>query len=86
MLAPHVSLLLERGFDELANENRIEDLHRLFELFSRVQRLPLLKSSWSKFIVSRGSAIVNDESPTSIEVEKGMVATLLLFKVDLDRT
>ncbi|CAK4782840.1 unnamed protein product [Aphanomyces euteiches] len=84
LLSPHVSILLERGFDELASAKRLDDLHRMFELFARVQQLPLLRTSWSKYISSRGTAIVNDTSPTSVEIEKGMVSTLLGFKSDLD--
>ncbi|OQR94149.1 Cullin family protein [Achlya hypogyna] len=84
LLAPHVTLLLERGFEELATGNRVDDLKRLFGLLERIDQLPLLKASWTRFIVARGSSIVNDTSPTSLELDKGMVAGLLAFKADLD--
>ncbi|KDO33656.1 hypothetical protein SPRG_01614 [Saprolegnia parasitica CBS 223.65] len=84
LLAPHAVLLLERGFEELATGHRIDDLKRLFGLFERIEQLPLLKGSWSRYIIATGSKIVNDTSPTSLELEKGMVASLLQFKADLD--
>ncbi|ETV85831.1 hypothetical protein H257_02392 [Aphanomyces astaci] len=84
LLSPHVSLLIERGFDELASAKRVDDLHRMYDLWGRVNQLPLLRASWSKYIVLRGTSIVTDVSATSGDVDKGMVSALLSFKVDLD--
>ncbi|RHY31676.1 hypothetical protein DYB32_003258 [Aphanomyces invadans] len=84
LLSPHASLLLERGFDELATAKRLDDLRRMYDLWGRVNQLPLLRASWAKYIASRGTSIVMDVSATSTDVEKGMVASLLSFKADLD--
>ncbi|OQS06850.1 Cullin family protein [Thraustotheca clavata] len=85
LFAPHAALVLERGFEDLATGHRIEDLKRLFNLFERIDQLPLLKASWTRHIVTHGSSIVNDTSPTSLELDKGMVASLLTFKENLDK-
>jgi hypothetical protein len=42
--------LLEKGFKLLIDENRKDDLKRLFLLFERVKALDLLKTGWAMYI------------------------------------
>lgn len=50
LLKPHVATLLEKGFKLLMDENRKDDLRRMFSLFERVKSLELLKAGWSLYI------------------------------------
>jgi len=59
--------------------NRIEDLQRMYSLFSRVNALESLRQALSSYIRKTGQGIVMDE-----EKDKDMVSSLLEFKASLD--
>lgn len=63
----------------LMDGNRIEDLQRMYLLFSRVNALESLRQALSSYIRRTGQGIVMDE-----EKDKDMVSCLLEFKASLD--
>ena len=65
----------------LMDGNRIEDLQRMYLLFSRVNALESLRQAISSYIRRTGQGIVLDE-----EKDKDMVSSLLEFKASLDTT
>lgn len=80
LLQPHTTTLLERGFDALMEEARIEDLKRMYQLFQRVDAVDSLKASFAGYIKKKISALVMD-----IEQEQQLVDKLLHLKAELDR-
>ncbi|KAJ1414221.1 Cullin, N-terminal [Sesbania bispinosa] len=81
LLERHISAILDKGFSMLMDGNRIEDLQRMYSLFSRVNALESLRQALSSYIRRTGQGIVMDE-----EKDKDMVSSLLEFKASLDRT
>ncbi|KAK7825352.1 cullin-4 [Quercus suber] len=79
LLERHISAILDKGFMMLMDGHRIEDLQRMYSLFSRVNALESLKQALSSYIRRTGQGIVMDE-----EKDKDMVSSLLEFKVSLD--
>ncbi|KAJ3087322.1 Cullin-4 [Quaeritorhiza haematococci] len=75
----HMKFLLDKGFDELMLETRIEDLARMFSLFARVDGLEQMKRAFSQYIRKTGLSIVTDSAHDAT-----MVVTLLDFKSKLD--
>jgi len=65
---------------DLMNDTRIEDLSRLYRLFSRVSCLDLLKAAFSNYVKVVGLSLLSDPSRDSI-----MVQDLLDFKARLDK-
>lgn len=63
----------------LMDGNRIEDLQRVYLLFSRVNAVESLRQALSSYIRKTGQGIVMDE-----EKDKDMVSSLLEFKGSLD--
>lgn len=59
--------------------HRIEDLQRLYSLFSRVNSLESLRQAFNAYIRRAGNSMVMDE-----EKDKDMVPALLEFKASLD--
>ncbi|RVW34961.1 Cullin-4 [Vitis vinifera] len=79
LLERHISAILDKGFMMLMDGNRIEDLQRMYLLFSRVNALESLRQALSSYIRRTGQGIVMDE-----EKDKDMVSCLLEFKASLD--
>ena len=79
LLSRHVDALLTKGFADLMDNVRIEDLTRMYRLFERVQALDALKRELCEYIKLRGKGIVMDE-----ENDKDLVNRLLEFKLKLD--
>eukprot|EP01137_Pigoraptor_chileana_P033540 Opistho-2@24554 len=79
MLETHVIPLLEKGFDELVDGQRVADLARMYQLFSRVSALDSTKLYYAAYIKKRGSTLVLDP-----EKDKSLVQDLLDFKARLD--
>ncbi|KAK6150067.1 hypothetical protein DH2020_017592 [Rehmannia glutinosa] len=76
----HISAISDKGFTVLMDGKRIEDLHRMYVLFSRVNALESLRQSLNQYIRRTGQGMVMDE-----EKDKDMVSCLLEFKANLDR-
>ncbi|KAG2684765.1 hypothetical protein I3760_10G090100 [Carya illinoinensis] len=80
LLEHHISAILDKGFMMLMNGDRIEDLQRMYSLFSRVNALESLRLALSSYIRGTGQRVVMDE-----EKDKDMVSSLLEFKALLDK-
>lgn len=78
-LAAHVETILEKGYDELADKNSVEDLKRLYSLFLRVDATQKLKTFWNAHIKKRGIALITDQ-----QKDKTMIEELLQFKENSD--
>ncbi|CAN8267329.1 unnamed protein product [Cochlearia groenlandica] len=79
LLERHIVAVLDKGFTPLMDGRRIEDLLRMYTLFSRVNALESLRQALSSYIRKTGQKIVMDE-----EKDKDMVQSLLDFKISLD--
>ncbi|CAI5715722.1 unnamed protein product [Hyaloperonospora brassicae] len=79
LLKPHVATLLERGFELLMEEGRIDDLKRMYALFARVDAINDLKTAFSDYIRKNVSKLVMDDKQ-----EKAFVEKVLKLKADLD--
>ncbi|XP_012457596.1 cullin-4 isoform X1 [Gossypium raimondii] len=79
LLERHIPAILDKGFMMLMDGHRIEDLQRMYSLFSRVNALESLRQAISSYIRRTGQSIVMDE-----EKDKDMVSSLLEFKASLD--
>ncbi|KAL5977480.1 Cullin-4 [Asimina triloba] len=79
LLDRHISAILDKGFTMLMDGNRIEDLQRIYALFSRVNALESLRHALSSYIRATGQAIIMDE-----EKDKDLVPGVLDFKASLD--
>eukprot|EP01026_Neomeris_dumetosa_P068944 TRINITY_DN6783_c0_g1_i5.p1 TRINITY_DN6783_c0_g1~~TRINITY_DN6783_c0_g1_i5.p1 ORF type:complete len:481 (+),score=56.27 TRINITY_DN6783_c0_g1_i5:37-1443(+) len=80
LLQKHMDYLLEKGFAEMMNDIRLEDLTRLFNLCRRVDFLDRLRASFKGYVREVGKSIVQDS-----ERDQDMVDRLLLFKQRVDR-
>ncbi|KAK4743694.1 hypothetical protein SAY87_010006 [Trapa incisa] len=80
LLERHISAILDKGFKTLMDGNRIEDLQRMYHLFSRVNSLESLRQALSSYTRRTGQGIIMDE-----EKDKDMVPSLLDFKAALDK-
>mmetsp|Transcript_17124 Transcript_17124/g.35635 ORF Transcript_17124/g.35635 Transcript_17124/m.35635 type:complete len:718 (-) Transcript_17124:1587-3740(-) len=85
LIAPHVSVILEKGFDAICNDHRVEDLSRMYNLLRAVsdssQDSPLMqmKASFSAYIKRVGGNMIMDT-----EKDADLVQSLLDFKKRLD--
>lgn len=80
LLSEHINNILQKGLDNLLEENRIHDLSLLYQLFSRVKNgLSELCLAFNAFIKKQGRTIVIDP-----EKDKSMVQELLDFKDSMD--
>ncbi|XP_064638709.1 cullin-4A-like [Lineus longissimus] len=84
LLEQHLSALLQKGLDQLLDENRIEDLCLMYQLFSRVKDgLKELCTAFAQFIKKTGRMIViNLEN--NVDKDRDMVQLLLDFKDKID--
>ncbi|KAL9260448.1 Cullin-4-like protein [Drosera capensis] len=80
LLERHITAILDKGFTTLMDANRIEDLQRMYILFSRVNALESLRLAIGSYIRRSGQVVVMDD-----EKDKDMVASLLEFKASLDK-
>lgn len=78
LLKPHVETLLEKGFENLVKEKRVEDLKRAFMLFSRIDAIQLMKVAFGECIRKHVAGLV-----TSID-SACLVEKLLQTKKDAD--
>uniref|UniRef100_A0A8C5AYI7 Cullin 4B n=1 Tax=Gadus morhua TaxID=8049 RepID=A0A8C5AYI7_GADMO len=80
LLGEHLAATLQKGLTHLLDENRIEDLSLLYQLFSRVRGgVQVLLQQWIEYIKVFGSTIVINP-----EKDKTMVQELLDFKDKVD--
>lgn len=80
LIAEHITGILQKGLDQLLEENRVADLTLLYSLFSRVKNGTIeLCQSTNAFIKTKGKTLVIDP-----EKDKTMVQDLLDFKDKMD--
>lgn len=80
LLGEHLTAILQKGLNTLLDENRIQDLSLLYQLFSRVRGgVQVLLQHWIEYIKAFGSTIVINP-----EKDKTMVQELLDFKDKVD--
>lgn len=80
LLAEHLTAILQKGLDNLLEENRLNDLSLLYVLFSRVKNgTSELCANFNSYIKKKGRTIVIDP-----EKDKSMVQDLLDFKDKMD--
>ncbi|XP_077001268.1 cullin-4B isoform X2 [Tamandua tetradactyla] len=80
LLGEHLAAILQKGLNNLLDENRIQDLSLLYQLFSRVRSgVQVLLQQWIEYIKAFGSTIVINP-----EKDKTMVQELLDFKDKVD--
>ncbi|XP_061691117.1 cullin-4B isoform X1 [Syngnathoides biaculeatus] len=80
LLGEHLTSTLQKGLTHLLDENRIQDLSLLYQLFSRVRGgVQVLLQHWIEYIKAFGSTIVINP-----EKDKTMVQELLDFKDKVD--
>lgn len=80
LLGEHLTATLQKGLTHLLDENRIQDLSLLYQLFSRVRGgVQVLLQQWIEYIKAFGSTIVINP-----EKDKTMVQELLDFKDKVD--
>ncbi|GAB1302733.1 Cullin-4B [Apodemus speciosus] len=80
LLGEHLTAILQKGLNSLLDENRIQDLCLLYQLFSRVRGgVQVLLQQWIEYIKAFGSTIVINP-----EKDKTMVQELLDFKDKVD--
>lgn len=60
LLERHVNSILDKGFELMVQQHRIEDLARLYALASRVRALDQLKAALKENIKKTGLALVMD--------------------------
>lgn len=60
LLERHMPAILERGFEVMLQQQRIEDLARLYSLAARVKALDQLKAAFKENIKKAGIALVMD--------------------------
>ena len=80
LLQNHVDAILEKGFTQLMEQSRLEDLTRMYGLYAQVDALPQLRQALSGYIKRVGTAMVSDK-----EKDRVLVQELLAFKERLDR-
>ncbi|KAM6924217.1 cullin-4B [Xenentodon cancila] len=81
LLGEHLTTTLQKGLTHLLDENRIQDMSLLYQLFSRVRGgVQVLLQHWIEYIKAFGSTIVINP-----EKDKTMVQELLDFKDKVDQ-
>ncbi|KAK7475514.1 hypothetical protein BaRGS_00033270 [Batillaria attramentaria] len=84
LLEYHLTNILQKGLDQLLDENRVGDLTLMYQLFSRVRDgLKELCTAFSAYIKKTGRLIVVNPS-NDAEKDKDMVQNLLDFKDKID--
>ncbi|RLU23086.1 hypothetical protein DMN91_005364 [Ooceraea biroi] len=80
LLSEHITSILQKGLSGLLDENRINDLSLLYNLYSRIKNgLVELCLNFNSYIKKKGKTIVIDP-----EKDKTMVQELLDFKDKMD--
>ncbi|KAI9351369.1 cullin [Obelidium mucronatum] len=80
LVEKHVLILLQRGFDNLIQDNQTDDLGRMYAVFNRVHLgLQEMRKYFGNYVVKVGLSIVND-----VARDPTMVPDLLAFRKKMD--
>lgn len=55
----YLQQILTEGFDDLVNNQRIENLQQLYNFLKKLDRIGYLRNTWQFYIKQKGSAIIN---------------------------
>jgi len=80
LLAAHVDAIIEKGFSQLMEQTRLDDLKTMYGLYALVDALPKLRLAFAAYIKRVGTAMVGDP-----DRERALVQELLQFKERLDK-
>ncbi|TPX64810.1 hypothetical protein CcCBS67573_g08297 [Chytriomyces confervae] len=76
LIETHIESLLKKGFDDLIQNDRVEDLTRMYTLFSRTPNgLVNIRKYFGDYIAKVGLSIVND-----VNRDPTMILDLIAFK------
>jgi len=83
LIVPHCQALIDKGFEMLMDEERVEDLQRMYRLYARpgIANLDELKAAFNGYIRRKGLELVSDETE---DATKMLVERLLEFKARQD--
>ncbi|KAJ3192225.1 Cullin-4 [Irineochytrium annulatum] len=79
LIRRHTGTILQRGFDKLMVDKRLQDLGLMYHMLMRADALDEIKKYFSAYIKNSGKTIVCDPAR-----DAEMVKALLTFKHDLD--
>lgn len=79
LIEKHITTILSKGFNNLMEEKKVEDLTRLYSLLQRVNAIQQLKQSWATYIKTTGQSMVLD-----LEKDQTLIQDLLDYKDSLD--
>jgi cullin-4 len=60
VIEPHVGYMLEHGFEKLVDEDRLEDLKRMYDVYGRVRGHKALCAAFKNHLKNVGSRLVSD--------------------------
>jgi len=79
LLREHIPTLLEKGLCQLLDEDRIQELNRIYNLLRRIQEISALKGRLVHYVKTKGSAVLGDSTRDS-----ELVSILLEQRAKLD--
>lgn len=82
LLKQHCDKLLELGFCGMVREHQVEDLERLFRLFSKVDALAIVRKAWCQAIKDVGAGIMSCSEDA--EESKGIIPALIALRSRLN--
>ncbi len=68
MLVPHTTSLLEKGFYNFIEENKVTDLRRMYSLFDRVTQSETIRVYWIDYVKKRGKTILRFDNSSSTDL------------------
>lgn len=80
IIEPHIGYMLEHGFDNLIDEDHIEDLNRMYRVFGRVKAHKALCLAFKNHLKNVGSGIVGNQDKDS-----EMIKSIITLKQRMDR-
>ncbi|GAM25543.1 hypothetical protein SAMD00019534_087180 [Acytostelium subglobosum LB1] len=79
MLERHINTLISKGFNQMVDGNKTEDIQRLYTLLQRVGALNSIRTAWISYIKTTGQSMVADK-----EKHATLIQDLVALKVKLD--
>jgi cullin-4 len=80
IIEPHIGYMLEHGFEKLIDEDRFEDLKRIYDVFGRVRGHKALCAAFKRHLKNVGSGIVSDP-----DKDAEMIKDITTLKKRVDR-
>ena len=80
VIEPHVAYMLEHGFEKLLDEDRIDDLKRMYDVFGRVKAHKALCLAFKNHLKKAGSSIVEND-----DKDGEMIKSIISLKHRMDK-